>query len=240
MSQFEVRFANNKSEREEVYTLRFEVFNKELNEGLQSSQTLQMDIDEWDDQCEHIIVIDKEINKIVGTYRIQTYEMAMAGRGFVTNQLFEISDFPEDILKNSMEIGRACIHKNYRRGRVLFLLWQKVLHILIEYKKEVLFGSGSFFGNNLNDIIQTYSYIKDKNYFHNKYFVKTKEKHAVKGLCYKPNSIPNEIPGLFKTYIRNGCKVCSGPAIDFEFNTFDFIIFLKLSEADPKRVKLFL
>ncbi len=76
------RFARTREELFAALKLRFEVFNLELGEGLQASFLTGRDMDEFDEQCHHLIVVDTENqDRVVGTYRMQTGEMARAGRG---------------------------------------------------------------------------------------------------------------------------------------------------------------
>ena len=77
-----VKLAEDLIEVDEVLKLRFEVFNLELKEGLDTSFSTLRDEDEFDRQCHHLLVIDRASGKIVGTYRLQTLEMARKGIGF--------------------------------------------------------------------------------------------------------------------------------------------------------------
>ncbi|HYP27347.1 MAG TPA: GNAT family N-acetyltransferase [Blastocatellia bacterium] len=61
--------------------LRFEVFNLELGEGLESSFQTGRDSDEFDETCHHLVVYETARGEVVGTYRMQTSEMARAARG---------------------------------------------------------------------------------------------------------------------------------------------------------------
>jgi len=53
MADFEVKIADQASEVEEAQRLRFQVFNLELNKGLQSSYARGLDIYEFDAICDH-------------------------------------------------------------------------------------------------------------------------------------------------------------------------------------------
>src|ERR1044072_679507 len=69
-------FAQTPKELDAALKLRFEVFNLELGEGLESSFQTGRDRDEFDQSCHHLIVLDQQNNEVVGTYRMQTGEMA--------------------------------------------------------------------------------------------------------------------------------------------------------------------
>lgn len=65
-----------------VFRLRYEVFNLELTEGFLESHLSEKDQDEYDAFCAHLVVFELRSQKPVGTYRLQTYEMAARGAGF--------------------------------------------------------------------------------------------------------------------------------------------------------------
>lgn len=49
--------------------LRFEVFNPELGEGLLKAYSAGLDVDPFDEFCDHLIVEELATGEIVGTYR---------------------------------------------------------------------------------------------------------------------------------------------------------------------------
>ena len=63
-------------------SLRFPVFNLELNEGLEQSYATGLDEDPFDAVCDHLIVEHLPSANIVGTYRLQTGENAKAYLGY--------------------------------------------------------------------------------------------------------------------------------------------------------------
>ena len=71
-AQYVTRLARSPEEVRSAQTLRFEVFNLELNEGLAHSYATGLDADPYDAVCDHLIVEHVPSNSIVGTYRLQT------------------------------------------------------------------------------------------------------------------------------------------------------------------------
>ncbi|MGH7456171.1 MAG: GNAT family N-acetyltransferase, partial [bacterium] len=139
-ARYEVRFVQNAEELDAVLKLRFTVFNLELGEGLEESYRTQRDQDEFDLSCHHLIVVDKKNAEVIGTYRMQTYEMAAAANGFYSAAEFDLTRLPEAVIDNSVEVGRACITAPHRNGRVLFLLWRGLAVYMMLTKKRYLFG----------------------------------------------------------------------------------------------------
>ena len=71
-SKYAAQLAQNADEVRRAQRLRFEVFNLELNEGLVESHFTGLDVDPFDNVCDHLIVEHLATGEIVGTYRLQT------------------------------------------------------------------------------------------------------------------------------------------------------------------------
>ena len=69
---YATRLAKNADEVRAAQSLRFQVFNLELNEGLQESVATGLDADRFDAVCDHLIVEHLPTKQVVGTYRLQT------------------------------------------------------------------------------------------------------------------------------------------------------------------------
>jgi len=149
--RYSVRFARTREELDAVLKLRFEVFNLELGEGLESSFLTSRDLDEFDDVCHHLIVEDADSGGIVGTYRTQTGEMARDARGFYSDAEFDLSLFPAGVLEDSVELGRACVARDHRNVQVLFLLWKGLAAYAAHNRKRYLFGCCSLTSQDQNE-----------------------------------------------------------------------------------------
>jgi len=73
---YAVRFAASQEEIRKALRLRYKVFNLELQEGLARAHATGMDEDEFDEVCDHLIVVEESSDAVVGTYRMQTGTMA--------------------------------------------------------------------------------------------------------------------------------------------------------------------
>ena len=112
------RLATSVEDIQAAQRLRFEVFNVELQEGLSESWRTQLDSDRYDATCDHLIIEHIASGKIVGTYRLQTGEMAAAANGYYSEQEFDFTPFAP-FRSEVVELGRACVHQDHRRGNVL-------------------------------------------------------------------------------------------------------------------------
>lgn len=114
----------------EIARLR-EVTFRAAGEGTQ----LELDSDEYDDLYEHLFIWDAEKQAIAGAYRIGFGDVLLDNRGFegfYTYTLFEFSRHLNDVLRQSIELGRSFVVPEYqRRSQTLLLLWRGILHVLL-------------------------------------------------------------------------------------------------------------
>lgn len=232
-SRYTVNLAQTAGDLDRVLRLRFEIFNLELGEGLDSSFLTGHDRDEFDGVCDHLIVTENASGAIVGTYRMQTYEMAMANRGFYSADEFDLSCASTEVLSNSVEIGRACILKEHRNGRVLFLLWRGLARYLTAARKRYLFGCCSLTSQNPHEGKQVMTTLEAGGHLHNEFRVNPQPDY----LCYPENlpardAVEVKIPRLFQLYLSLGAKVCGPPAMDRRFKTIDYLVLLDTATMD--------
>ena len=102
---FVVRLALNEEERMAAYSLRFVVFNLEMNEGLESAYADGYDRDHFDDVCDHMIVEDRRTGAVVGTYRMQMGEVAGQYFGYYSEQEFCFS--PYESMRSQIVVWRV-------------------------------------------------------------------------------------------------------------------------------------
>ena len=238
--RYVARFARSRTEIDAALRLRFEVFNLELGEGLDASYINELDEDEFDATCHHLIVVEKTSGETVGTYRLRTLEEAKTVDGFYCAGEFALEDLPSDVLAESLEIGRACIALEHRNFKVLFLLWKGLAAFAEMKNKRYLFGCCSLTSQNESDGWQANYYLQRENHFHTDFSVAVRPAYicAAKDLPFTDEEF--KLPKLFATYLRFGAKVCSPPAIDRDFKTIDFFVIFDIQTIGEKYRQMFL
>jgi putative hemolysin len=236
-----VRFARAPEEIDAALRLRFQVFNLELQEGLESSYLTERDEDEFDHTSRHLLVIEKDKNEVVGTYRLRTFEMAQYRHGFYSEQEFDLSQLPLDVLQKSIEIGRACIDREFRNTKVLFLLWKGLAAYVTYTKKQYLFGCCSLFTQDCTEGKRALRMFERDGYMLPQFKVSPKESCACQETDYQtPDSGDDiELPRLFNTYLRIGAKVCGEPVVDRLFKTIDFFVIFDVKTIEERYYKMF-
>lgn len=239
-SRYTVRFSETPQDLDLVLRLRFDVFNLELGEGLDSSYLTERDRDEFDAFCSHLIVQENTTGEVVGTYRMQTFETAQSGNGFYSADEFDLNTVPADVLSNSVEIGRACIHKKHRNGRVLFLLWKGLAQYLIATGKRYLFGCCSLTSQDPQQGRQLMTTLQAGGYLQPHLCVLPQPEF----ICYRDDwphqdAVEIKIPQLFQLYLDMGAKVCGPPAIDRRFKTIDYLVLLDTATLERRTFEIF-
>ena len=238
--KYRVKFASTLDEYEAALRLRFEVFNLELGEGLADSFESGKDQDRYDPFFHHLIVEDTEEGRIVGTYRMQTWEMAESGAGFYSNGEFDLEDLPLNVRQEAVEIGRASVALPYRNRQVLFLLWKGLAQYLSFNRKRYFFGCCSITSQNTAEGLAVHRHIEESGLTHPSLLVASRPGFE----CQIEEGAPPfdgkaEIPPLFKLYLRYGSRVVSPPVLDREFKTIDWLVLFDFEDLAPHSRKLF-
>ncbi len=232
---YEVRFARDEVDLERVLRLRFSIFNEELGEGLDESWETGLDTDRFDRVCDHLMLVDRRDGALVGTYRMQTAEMARAGAGFYCDEEFDLSSIPEAQSASAIELGRACILGDHRNGLALYALWRGLALYLTWTGKHLLFGCCSLTSQDPREGVAMLRYLEERG--------KTTDTPRVLPrpgfeCALEPGDerpLPEvKVPRLFGTYLRYGALACGPPAIDRSFKTIDFFIVLDASKIDDR------
>jgi putative hemolysin len=254
--EYEVRLARTPHELELAQRLRFEIFNRELGEGLRASEATGLDQDRFDSFCDHLLIIARDPAlpdgvmtrdapdtplRVVGTYRLQALEVAENGNGLYCDQEFDLSRAPRRFLEQGIELGRACIAKEYRRGHALFALFRGLAHYLVESNRRYLYGCCSLTGTDPKMASQAREWLDRRGKRHPEFFVPARGAYAMEPVPVSEAEVEQfKLPQLFGTYLRYGALVCSEPAVDAEFGTIDFLVQFDLEAFDVRLRRLFL
>jgi putative hemolysin len=237
--RYTVRLARTRREVESALALRYKVFKAEIGREDSSPGQPQIEFDEFDFKCSHLIVIERATGTTVGTYRIMSFEKASSPFGFYSSNEFTIEDLPREVLASGMEIGRACIAPEHRNTKVLFLMWKTLARYLELTGKRYFFGCCSIFSTEPTVGQTAMSQLVADGHTHKSIQVKPRANGI--DIVDEPDfdAIATQLPPLFNMYLRIGAKVCGPPMIDHAFGTIDFFVVFDLTEMTPKYRKMF-
>lgn len=234
--QFKVSIAASRSEIREAQRLRWQVFGEEMGARLNSPEP-GLDIDMYDAWCDHLIVRDTASGEVVGTYRILGPDAAKRIGNFYSDQEFDLTRLAH--LRNRMvEIGRSCVHPDYRSGGTITLLWAGLANYMKENGYDYLMGCASIdMRDGGHNAAGVWHAIRDKHLAPVEWRVFPRCPLPLDALTTEAAPI---VPPLVKGYLRAGAFVCGEPAWDPDFNTADLLILLPMREVSPAYARHFL
>lgn len=228
-------FARSAAEITEARRLRYKVFAEEMGARLPGHDGL--DRDGFDTFCEHLLVRDHASGRVVGTYRILDPHMANEAGGYYSAGEFDITRLMH-LAPSMVEIGRSCVHPDYRTGTTISLLWAGLAHFMQENGYEYLMGCASIgMADGGHNAAAIYSRLKGS------YMAPTE--YRVFPRCPLPVEALNRdmevaMPPLIKGYLRAGAWICGEPHWDPDFNTADMLMLLPMSRLSKRYAEHYL
>lgn len=119
--------------------LRYQVFVEEMGAHLSCDEP-GIEADGFDPYCQHLLV--KDGDAVVGCYRILTDTQADRAGGYYSQAEFDITRILA-IPGRFMEIGRTCVHPDYRTGSTIALLWSGLARFMVMNRIDYLMGCAS-------------------------------------------------------------------------------------------------
>ncbi len=242
-NDFQVRLAETPAEVEAAQALRYTVFYREMNATPSPEVAARgLDFDAFDPICDHLIVIDTHVDRpqpfVVGTYRLLRRSVAARGGGFLTSQEYDLSVLLEQP-GESVELGRACVHPEYRARGVLQILWRGLAGYVIRHNITLMFGTASFPGTDPGAMRAALAYL---HHYHRA--PSGLRPRALDHRYVEMGGVPRsgidvqaalaDLPPLIKGYLRVGGFVGDGAVVDPQFNTIDVCIVVKTDQMTKK------
>ncbi len=138
--KLEARFVRDMAELRAAQALRASVFGDEFGARFDDSEGL--DRDSFDDFCDHLNVYDVANGCIIATTRLLCSEQARRAGGFYSASEFDLGAI-ERLPGRILEIGRTCVHPEYRSGAAITVLWSALADYLLQNDFSYLVGCAS-------------------------------------------------------------------------------------------------
>jgi putative hemolysin len=244
-TRWHVAIANTAADVHAAQRLRYQVFAEELGADLSSSDSAgedldaRRDCDEYDDACQHLIAIDRDADMVVGCYRILTPEAAARRAGYYSETEFDLSPLAE-LRTGLAEVGRACIHPDYRGGSVILMLWSALARYMQEQQIPYVMGCASVpledGGMSASAICQR---LDAKPNMPPAYRVTPRRPYPWRQVVAGVANPAGKEPPLLKGYRRLGAWVHADAAWDPQFNTADLFVLLPMRQLNDSYARHF-
>ncbi|WCL54649.1 GNAT family N-acetyltransferase [Gimibacter soli] len=246
VGSLEVRLARSWNEIKAAQKLRYSIFYEEMQAKPDwTCRLTRRDIDAYDAIADHLLVIDHDLPKskrIVGTYRLLRQEVAERHKGFYSASEFDLSTLMSDEFRQNLgggrqllELGRSCVHPDYRASSTINMLWKGIAEYLKEHRIAWMFGCASFEGTDAETFREAFAYLHHNHLVPDDFAVKALDDRYVPMNLMASDEIDarrarRALPPLIKGYLRLGCLIGDGAVIDHQFGTTDVFILLPVEK----------
>lgn len=230
-----VELARSREDVRAAQRLRHAIFAGEMGAKLHN-RIPGLDHDRLDSYCRHLIVRDG-LGQVVGCTRILTAEAARRAGGFYSETEFDLAPVLS-LPGRFMEIGRTCVHPDYRNGATISTLWSGLATFIADQGIDYLIGCASIpLGEDGAEAQALYAELA--------------QRHLVsESLRVKPHlPLPRRdgrargvgaIPPLLKAYLRLGARIGGEPCLDPDFKVADVFILLSTQRIERRYARHFL
>ncbi|APW40539.1 ornithine-acyl-ACP acyltransferase [Rhodoferax koreense] len=236
----EVAWAKHQDEMRQAQRLRYQVFAGEMGARL-STNVPGHDVDLFDDYCEHLLVRDAATREVVGTYRVLTPVQARRVGSTYSDTEFDLTRL-RTLRPRMVELGRSCVHADYRQGGVIMALWGALAEFMVRNQLDTMVGCASIpmLHNGVVSGDAAASIWQQLKRTH----LAPIEHHVLPRLPLPVDQLDGtldiEPPALIKGYLRLGAKILGAPAWDPDFNTADLPMLMRIADMPSRYRKHFL
>lgn len=238
--KFIVRIAETKADRHAAQALRYDVFVRELGAGgALVDHDAGLERDEFDDFCDQMIVCDAATGQVVGVYRVLRDDQAAQAGRFYSEGEYDLAPLRASG-RRLMELGRSCLHRDYRGGLAMHMLWSALAEYVAQHDIEILFGVASFHGTDAARLAAPLSLLHHAHLappdlrvralsdgFHPMDMIAAGDLDRVGAMV--------QVPSLIKAYLRLGGVVGEGAFVDRVFNTTDVCLILDTARMTDRQ-----
>lgn len=240
-----LRLAETEADLLSAQRLRYRVFVEEMGgDGLLVDHANRLERDRFDGFFDHLVLVDDRrdagrLDHVIGVYRVMRGDQARAGAGFYSAQEYDLAPI-ERSGRTLLELGRSCVHPDYRGGTAMLHLWTGLAHYVRAHGIEILFGVASFPGTDMAALAQPLSYLHHSHLAPPDLRVRaTGEGRAAMDIL-PPDRIDRPAamkatPALIKAYLRLGGFVGEGAFIDRAFRTTDVCLVMDTARMSDRQ-----
>ena len=239
----DVVWARDEEDVRQAQQLRHLVFADEMGARLSvpHGSPPGHDIDVFDTFCEHLLVRarggDGEPGPVIGTYRVLTPANAKRVGGLYSDLEFDLTRL-RPLRAKMVELGRSCVHPEWRSGGVILALWAALAEFMHRNGLDTMVGCASVSMRDGGHVAASlWEQLRQSHLADIHWRVTPRLALPVEGLRH---DLKVEAPALIKGYLRCGAKVLGAPAWDPDFNTADLPLLLRIEDLPARYRKHFL
>jgi putative hemolysin len=216
----QVRLAQGVVDVRAAQRLRAQVFGAEFGIDFPNG----IDEERLDTYCAHLLVHDGD--RLIATTRLMDRHRARLAGGFYTSQEFDLTALLGQTTAPILEIGRTCVHPEYRSAAAINALWQGIGMVVADWKSEILMGCASV-SIGSGDCQGWLDRVPEHQ----------RLQQVVRPKRVLPKSVLSKdptLPPLLKAYMRMNAQVGTQACFDPVFHCADVFVWMPLAQMDQR------
>ena len=236
VGRYRARFASSQIDVLAAQSLRYQCFNL--------SNKDELDVDDFDTLCQHVLIENLETEKLICCYRILSFDSGKNISSSYSSQFYDLKVI-ESFTEPMIEVGRFCIDPEVNDPSVVLTAWAALAQIVDQNQTELLFGCSSFEGIEKEKYLDSFALLRDRYMAPDHWRPKIK---AAQVFCYSKDLIYKvdkkkallNMPPLLKTYLSMGAWVSDHAVVDLNMKTLHLFTGMEISKIPKSRKKFLL
>ena len=236
LGRYRARFASSQNDVLAAQSLRYQCFNL--------SNKDELDVDDFDALCQHVLIENLETQKLICCYRILKFDSGKNISSSYSSQFYDLKVI-ENFTEPMIEVGRFCIDPEVNDPSVVLTAWAALAQIVDHNETELLFGCSSFEGIEKEKYFDSFALLRDRYMAPDHWRPKIK---AAQVFCYSKDLIYKvdkkkallNMPPLLKTYLSMGAWVSDHAVVDLNMKTLHLFTGMEISKIPKSRKKFLL
>jgi len=202
-----------------------------------------LDVDPFDDICDHILVEDTATGRLVCCFRILTLNDGCEIAQSYSAQFYELSAL-EEFDGKMAEMGRFCIAPGLNDPDILRVAWAAMTRFVDEQGIGMLFGCSSFKGVEASDYLDAFAVLRERHLAPRRWWPQVKApsvfRFAQRLKRHKPDLklAMRHMPPLLRTYLLMGGWVSDHAVIDRNLGTLHVFTGVEIGAIPDTRKRL--
>ena len=236
VGRYRARYASSQIDVLAAQSLRYQCFNL--------SNKDELDVDDFDALCQHVLIENLETEKLICCYRILKFDSGKNISSSYSSQFYDLKVI-ENFTEPMIEVGRFCIDPEVNDPSVVLTAWAALAQIVDHNQTEFLFGCSSFEGIEKEKYFDSFALLRDRYMAPDHWRPKIK---AAQVFCYSKDLIYKvdkkkallNMPPLLKTYLSMGAWVSDHAVVDLNMKTLHLFTGMEISKIPKSRKKFLL
>ena len=202
-----------------------------------------LDADRFDPLCRHVMIEEVESSRLVCCFRLLPLESGAEIDRSYSAQWYDLSKL-SSFAGPLVEMGRFCIHPDYRDPRILRLAWNEMSRYVDENGIELLFGCSSFHGVDAEAYLDTFALLREKHLAPDRWQPEVKAPQVFRFADLLRLRKPDlreamlRMPPLLRTYLVMGGWVSDHAVIDEDLQTLHVFTGVEVGRVPEARARV--